>query len=46
MESKGKLKETDIKTCMCYYFDDMTDRDIDLSDILLNDYIMKTTKIF
>ena len=23
MESKDKSKEIDIKTCVCYYFDDM-----------------------
>ena len=27
MESKDKLKETDIKNCTCYYFDDLM-RDI------------------
>ena len=36
MESKDELKETDIKNCTCYYFDDITRvRDIDFIDILL-----------
>ena len=34
MESKDELKETDIKSRMCYYFDGtMTVVDIDFSDI-------------
>ena len=38
MEIQGELKVTDIKNCTCYYFDDiMTDRDIDFSDILLEE---------
>ena len=37
MESKGELKEIDIKNCMCYYFDNtMGVSDICLNDILLN----------
>ena len=41
MESKDELKEIDIKSCMCYYFDDImrawdTDMDIDFSGIVLD----------
>ena len=37
MERKDKLKETDIKNRVCYYFDDiMKDADIYFSDILLD----------
>ena len=39
MESKDELKERDIKSRTCYYFDDIIrfwDRDIDFSDILLD----------
>ena len=44
MESKDELKETDIKNCTCYYFDEiMRIIDIDFSDILLKE---KHTKIF
>ena len=40
MESKGELKETDIKNCMCYYFDDtMKYRDINSGNILLDEKI-------
>ena len=44
MESKNELTETDIKNCMCYYFDDIMrvrDRDISFSDILLDKNIYK-----
>ena len=44
MESKDELKEIDIKNCTCYYFDDIMralDRDIDFSDILLNETLYK-----
>ena len=38
MERKDKLKETDIKNCRCYYFDDIIDDvDIYFSDILLDE---------
>ena len=39
MESKDELKERDIKSRTCYYFDYIIrfwDRDIDFSDILLD----------
>ena len=41
IESKYKLKETDIKNRTCYYFDDIigfmdTDNDSDFNDILLD----------
>ena len=36
MRSKDELKEFEIKSCMCYYFDEMMRvRDINLNDILL-----------
>ena len=41
MESKGELKEIDIKNRTCYYFDDR-DIDIDFSNILLNEKSYKT----
>ena len=44
MESKGELKEIDIKNRTCYYFDDIIrfwDRDVDLSDILLDEKLYK-----
>ena len=35
MESNYELKETDIKNCMCYYFDDiMRDRNFDFNNLL------------
>ena len=38
MKSKDELKETDIKSRMYYYFDDLLrDREIDLSDVLLDE---------
>ena len=38
MKSKDGLKETDIKSRMYYYFDDLLrDREIDLSDVLLDE---------
>ena len=44
MESKDELKEIDIENRTYYYFDDiMAVRDIDSSDILLDE---KNTKIF
>ena len=49
MESKDQLKEIDIKNCACYCFDDIIrfwDREIDFSDILLDENYIKTkTKI-
>ena len=43
MESKDELKETDIKNCTCYYFDDvMRATDIDFIDILLYEKLYKT----
>ena len=44
MESKDELKETDIKNRTCHYSDDIIrfwDRDIDLSDILLDEKLYK-----
>ena len=44
MESKDKLKEIDNKNCTCFYFDDIIifwDRDIDVSDILLDEKLYK-----
>ena len=38
MESKDELKENDIKSRTCYYFDDiMGDTDIDFDNILLDE---------
>ena len=48
MESKDKLKETDIKNRTCYYFDDIIrfwDRDIAFSDISLDKKLYKGTNI-
>ena len=37
MKSNDKLKEIDIKNCMCYYLDDiMIGRDFDFDNILLD----------
>ena len=47
MESKDKLKEIDIKNCMCYYFDDMIrfwDWDIEFNDILLDEKSYETSE--
>ena len=44
MESKDELKKIDIKNRKCYYFDDTIrfwDRDIDFSDILLDEKLYK-----
>ena len=44
MENKDELGETDIKNCMCYYFDDIIrfwDVYIDFSDILLDTKLYK-----
>ena len=44
MEIKDKLKEIHTKNCTCYYFDVKIifwDRDIDFSDILLNEKLHK-----
>ena len=44
MESKDKLKEIDIKSRTCYYFDDIIrfwNRGIDFSDILLDEKLYK-----
>ena len=43
MKGKDELKEIDIKNCACYYFDDiMRVRDIDFSNILLDEKSHKT----
>ena len=43
MKGKNELKEFDIKNCTCYYFDDiMRVRDIDFSNILLDEKSYKT----
>ena len=43
MKGKDELKEFDIKNCTCYYFDDiMRVRDIDFSNILLDEKSYKT----
>ena len=43
MKNEEKLKESDLKNRMCYYFDDiMRVIDIDFSDILLNEKLYKT----
>ena len=47
MESKDELKEIDIKTRTCYYFDDiMTVGSINFSDILLDKKSHENTLIF
>ena len=49
MESKDKWKETDIKNCTCYYFDDiMRVIDTDFNNILLDkkSYLKQKLKIF
>ena len=52
MQSKDKLKEIDVKNCLCYNFDNIiraSDRDIDI-DLLVfyqtKNYINKKMKIF
>ena len=43
MESINELKEIDIKSCTCCYFDDiMRVRYFDFSDILLDEKLYKT----
>ena len=43
MESINEWKEIDIKSCTCYYFDDiMRVRYFDFSDILLDEKLYKT----
>ena len=43
MESSDKLKETDIKNWMCYYFDDIIKiKDFDLDHILVDKNLIKT----
>ena len=47
MESKNELKETDVKSRTCYYFDDiMRNLDVYSGDILLDEKYIKHTKIF
>ena len=44
MKSKDKFLKTDIKNCGCYYFNyiiRLWDRDIDFSDILLDEKLYK-----
>ena len=48
MESKDELREIYNKYCTCYYFDGIMrvkDRDIDFSDILLDNKLYKFNKI-
>ena len=38
MESNDKLKEIDVKNCMCYYFDDITKiQDFEINNILIDE---------
>ena len=47
MKSKNKLKETDIKNRMYFYFDDIiTDRDIYSADILLDEKIYQHISVY
>ena len=43
MENKDEIKDIVIKNCTCYYFEDiMRVRDVDFSDILLEEKYYKT----
>ena len=44
MENKDELKEIDIKNGKCYYIEDTRVRDIDFSDIFLDEKSYKTYK--
>ena len=47
MESKNQLKEIDMKSCSCYYFDDvMRDRGICFDNILLDEKSYEHILIF
>ena len=46
MKSKNELKETDIKNCMCYYFDNITNgTKINFSNILLDKKLYENISI-
>ena len=50
MENKDILKESDIKNCTCYYFDDINlvmdqNGDFGFSDILSNEKLHKENKM-
>ena len=47
MESNEELKETDVKNCMCYYFNDiMKARDIFSENILLDKKVYENILIY
>ena len=35
--NNAELKETNVKNCMCYYFDDIKIEDFNLDNILMNE---------
>ena len=46
MVSNDKLKEIDIKNCMCYYFDDIIKiEDFDLDNILIDKTFLQESEL-
>ena len=46
MISNDKLKEIDIKNCMCYYFDDIIKiEDFDLDNILIDKTFLQESEL-
>ena len=44
---KNELKEIHIKSCACYYFDDVIDgTDINFSDILLDEKLYENISVY
>ena len=47
MESKEEFEKSDIKNRTCYYFDHIiTDRDINLDNILLNEKLYENISVY
>ena len=47
MESNNKLKEIDIKNCLCYYFDDIIKtEDFDLDNFLIDEKSYETFLVY
>ena len=47
MENKDKLKNTDIKNCICYYFDDIINAiDTKFSDTLLDEKVYENISVY
>ena len=47
MESKNKLKQIDIKTCACYYYDDtINGTNINFNNILLNKKVYESISVY